>query len=175
MAQVLALGASVIAVIQMCDSIINITKQYIEAVKDAPRDLHVIRIEVSTLKAVFESLQVLRDLDCTPPNLAWPFKAAKAKKFLDDIMRYKTTISLCLSTETAYVLQYIFSCLLSCFLSLRTNKSPLKRQQLYSMETDLFTIDTTSNHYANTKPPQSSRVSSTGSLQSSTHLSRAIS
>jgi hypothetical protein len=61
MAEAIALSASIIAVIQISDRIIGLTKHYIEAVQDAPRNLHSIRIEVSTLKAVFESLELLRD------------------------------------------------------------------------------------------------------------------
>ncbi|KAI9773868.1 MAG: hypothetical protein M1840_006094 [Geoglossum simile] len=148
MAEIIALGASIIAVIQISDRIIGLTKYYIEAVHDAPRDLHVIRIEVSTLKAVFESLKLLQDseytlsknlkklgekdgavegcrravlelgklLDPTPQStnngkrrriqatlssLAWPFKESKAKKLLDEISRYKITITLSLSAEQA--------------------------------------------------------------------------
>jgi hypothetical protein len=151
MAEVIGLGASIIAVIQIADRIIGLAKHYIEAVHDAPRDLHVIRIEVSTLKAVFESLKLLqaskqalfynletlaekngpvegcmrsiseleilldpkpqstsggkrRKIQTTLSNLAWPLKESKAKKLLNEIMRYKTTIIMSLSTESVYVL-----------------------------------------------------------------------
>jgi hypothetical protein len=147
----LSAAASIIAVIQISERIIGLTKHYIEAVHDAPRDLHVIRIEASTLKAVFESLKLLQDsehalstnlkklgeedsavggcrrsvseleklLDPTPQptsggrrrkiqatlnNLAWPLKQDRAKKLLEEILRYKTTITLLLTTESAYVL-----------------------------------------------------------------------
>jgi hypothetical protein len=160
MAEIIALGASIIAVIQISERIIGLTKNYIEAVHDAPRDLHVIRIEVSTLKAVFESLKLLQDSDYTLSNnlqklgekdgavegcrravlelgklldptrqstnngnrrriqatlssLAWPFKESKAKKLLDEISRYKITITLSLSAEQAYVIFFYF--LSRCF------------------------------------------------------------
>jgi hypothetical protein len=147
MAEAIALGASIIAIIQISDRIISLTKHYIETVHDAPRDLHIIRIEASALKAVFESLELLRHsghvlcnlqtlserdgpvegcrrsvselqnllepppqqtsngkwqkVQTTLSNLAWPFKESKAKKLLDEISRYKTTITLSLSTEQA--------------------------------------------------------------------------
>jgi hypothetical protein len=148
MAEVIALGASIIAVIQISDRIIGLTKYYIEGVQDAPRDLHIIRIETSTLKAVFESLKFVHDsgnaasenfqnlarqdgaiagckrvvsdlekligpevdttvqgkrrkIHATLSGLAWPLKEGKAKKLLDEMARYKTTITLALSNESA--------------------------------------------------------------------------
>lgn len=56
MSKPVGLSTSIVAVIQITERIITLTKHGIEAVRDAPRDLHLIRIEVSTLKAVFESL-----------------------------------------------------------------------------------------------------------------------
>jgi hypothetical protein len=147
MAEVIALGASIIAVIQISDRVIGLTKQYIETVQDAPRDLHAIRIETSTLKAVFESLNFFHDsennlsnnlqalggqngplegcrrslfnlerllgpdvdttvqgkrrmIQATLTSLAWPLKESKARKLLDEVVRYKTTISLALSSES---------------------------------------------------------------------------
>jgi hypothetical protein len=40
---------------------------------------------------------------CSLTRLAWPFKADKARKLLDDIGRHKITISLSLTTEAVYV------------------------------------------------------------------------
>jgi hypothetical protein len=147
MAEAVALGASIIAVIQISDRIISLTKQYIETVRSAPRDLHAIRIETSTLKAIFESLKFLHDSENPPSDyvqsldgqngpvegcrrslsglerllgsgidttvqgkrrkiqatlngLAWPLKEAKARKLLDEVLQYKTTISLALSSES---------------------------------------------------------------------------
>jgi hypothetical protein len=68
MAEAIALGASIIAVIQISDRIIGLTKQYIEAVKDAPRDLHVIRIKTSTVRAIFESLKLFHNSEKFPSD-----------------------------------------------------------------------------------------------------------
>jgi hypothetical protein len=147
MAEAIALGASIFAVIQISDRIIGLIKQYIETAKDAPRDLHTIRIETSTLKAIFESLKFLLDSENPPSDnlqsldrqngpvegcrrslsdlerllspgidttvlgkrrkikatlsgLAWPLKEGRARKLLDDVLQYKTTISLALSSES---------------------------------------------------------------------------
>ena len=171
MAEAIALAAGIIAVIQISDRIISLTKQYIEAVQDAPRYLHVIRIEVSTLKAIFESLKLLQDseyasssilhklgekdgavegcersvsgleqlldaryqptsggkrrkLQATLSSLAWPLKESKAKKLLHEISRYKTTITLSLSTEQVYVTRSNFSQMLPRLLQI-----PCRRQR----------------------------------------------
>jgi hypothetical protein len=145
MAEAIALGASIIAIIQISDKFIGLTKHYIEGVQDAPRDLHVIRIETSTLKAVFESLKFVHDsgnaenlqnlarqdgvvagcrralsdleklispevdttvqgkrrkIQATLSSLAWPLKESKARKLVDEMARYKTTITLALSSES---------------------------------------------------------------------------
>jgi hypothetical protein len=42
-----------------------------------------------------------RKLEATLGQLAWPFKRSQAQKLLDDILRYKATISLALTSETA--------------------------------------------------------------------------
>lgn len=39
-------------------------------------------------------------------KLAWPFKEEKARKILHDIARYKASISLALTTDTAYVINF---------------------------------------------------------------------
>lgn len=39
-------------------------------------------------------------------KLAWPFKEEKARKILNDIARYKVTISLALTTDTAYAITF---------------------------------------------------------------------
>lgn len=147
MAEAIALGSSIIAVIQISDRIIGLTKQYIEAVQDAPRDLHVMRIEISTLKAIFESLKLFYDserflsnnlqsldgqngpiegcrrslsnlerllgpnvdttvqgkrrkIQTTLNSLAWPLKENKARKLLGEVLQYKITIDLALSSES---------------------------------------------------------------------------
>lgn len=57
-AEALGLAASVIAVVQIAGKVVSIAKRHITDFKDAPRELHSIHIEVSTLKAIFESLQL---------------------------------------------------------------------------------------------------------------------
>lgn len=39
-------------------------------------------------------------------KLAWPFKEEKGRKILNDIARYKATISLALTTDTAYAITF---------------------------------------------------------------------
>jgi hypothetical protein len=146
MAEALGLAASIVAVIQISASIISLTDGIIDSIKDAPRDMHLIRIEISALKAVFESLKVLAEAQTLSEQnvgprtnvieacevsisklevllkpaanastsgsafrlplatLAWPLKKEKAKRLLDEISRYKTTLTLSISTESACVL-----------------------------------------------------------------------
>ena len=149
MAEVIAVGASVIAIIQIADRIIGQCKFYIETARDAPSDLRLILIETSALKNILENLNFLtacdgplsaatrsisgadgpiegclrtvaeleklfpldasrttgqksskrRRLDAVLTALAWPLKESKARKLLDEIMRYKATISLALTTN----------------------------------------------------------------------------
>ena len=150
MAEALAVGASVIAIIQMTDRIIGLCKFYIETARDAPSDLRVILVETSALKTILENLNFLtacdgpdstatrrisgadgpiegcfrtvteleklfpsdsvgtrgrksskrRRLTSVLTALAWPLKENKARKLLDEMMRYKTTISLALTTNS---------------------------------------------------------------------------
>ena len=150
MAEAIAIGASVIAIIQITDRIVGLCKFYIENVKDAPSDLRAILLETSTLKTIFENLKFLsacdgsystmasslsgadgpiegclqsvteleelfpsdsvhlkgqsrskkRKLKSTLASLAWPLKETKARKLLDKIACYKSTINLALITES---------------------------------------------------------------------------
>jgi hypothetical protein len=56
----LSLTAGVIAIIQMADKIISVCKDYVTAVKDAPKDLPkdlwTIMFEVASLKCIVEVL-----------------------------------------------------------------------------------------------------------------------
>lgn len=148
MAEAIAIGASIIAIITISDRIIGLTKHYIEITRDAPRDLHTIRIEISTLKAIFESLKVLLDsqnppsdnlrslgshggpvegcrqclsnlekllspeintkvqgkwrkIQATRNGLAWHLKESRARKLLDEVLQYKTTMNFALTVESA--------------------------------------------------------------------------
>jgi hypothetical protein len=150
MAEAIAVGASVIAIIQITDRIVGMCKFYIETARDAPADLRVILLETSMLKTIFENLNFLTACnsgvsttvstlsgedgpvegcrrsvteleklfpsDCIQTTgqsrskkrkvkpmlaaLAWPLKENKARKLLDEIMRYKTTITLAITTES---------------------------------------------------------------------------
>ena len=156
MAEVIAIGASAIAIIQITDRIVSLCKFYIETVKGAPSDLRAILVETSALKTIFENLQFLAACDdgvsniasalsgvdgpiegclrsvtqleklfpsdwskitgqgrskkqkvkATLTALAWPLKESKARKLLDEVMRYKTCINLAITAENASVTQF---------------------------------------------------------------------
>lgn len=158
MGEVLAIGASVIAIVQITDRIVGLCKFYIETVNDAPSDFRLILLETSTLKTIFESLSFLKACDSGVSNilsglasvdgpiegclksvtqleklfpsnwqqiteqcrskkrkvkatlaaLAWPLKEGKARKLLDEISRYKTSITLALTTESGSVVHSLF-------------------------------------------------------------------
>lgn len=59
MAEALAFGASVIALIQLTDRVIDLTKFYLEALHDCPHEIRAILVEVTTLKAILTSLEFL--------------------------------------------------------------------------------------------------------------------
>ena len=150
MAEVIAVGASVIAIIQITERIIGLCKFYISTERDIPSDLRFILLEASMLETIFKHLDFLtacnsemsstvstlsgddgpiegcrRSIseleklfpsDCIQKKgqtrskkqrvraslatLAWPLKENKAKKLLDEIKGYKTTITLALTTES---------------------------------------------------------------------------
>ena len=150
MAEVFAIGASVIAIIQITDRIVGLCKHYITTVQDAPSDLRLILLETSALKTIFENVNFLTASDSGVSNivnglsgvdgpiegclksvtrleklfpsdftqgtgrnrskkqkvkatlaaLAWPLKETKARKLLDELSRYKTTIILAITVES---------------------------------------------------------------------------
>ncbi|KAK3943202.1 hypothetical protein QBC46DRAFT_421476 [Diplogelasinospora grovesii] len=53
------LTSGVITVIQIADRIIGLCREYLDAIKDAPRDLRLILVEVATLKDLFEPIKHL--------------------------------------------------------------------------------------------------------------------
>ncbi|KAK4200786.1 hypothetical protein QBC40DRAFT_279442 [Triangularia verruculosa] len=55
----LSLAASVIAVVQLAGQVMKLCKQYIGAIQDVPADLRQMVIEISTLKGLFDSLNIL--------------------------------------------------------------------------------------------------------------------
>ncbi|KAH7378027.1 hypothetical protein BKA64DRAFT_714528 [Cadophora sp. MPI-SDFR-AT-0126] len=69
MAEVFAVAASVIAVIQISDRVIELCKFYIEALAETPSSLRALLIEISTLKTIFEALQFLERCDHSTPAL----------------------------------------------------------------------------------------------------------
>jgi hypothetical protein len=151
MAEIFAVAASVIAVVQIADRIVGLCKFYIESVADTPLELRTVLIEISALKAIFENLDFLiktdsaasqllnsllgsdgpiegclstvRELERLFPSdsipnashnatgmrrrkmhaamavLAWPLKATKARQLLQQIVQFKTSISVALTTE----------------------------------------------------------------------------
>jgi hypothetical protein len=154
MAEVVALGASIIAICQIADRLIGLCKVYIETVHDAPSDLRKILVEMSALKAMFQDLEFLKRCDSrlsavlermagsdgaigachqaiadmeklfpqdfnnthgsadraskrmkvaykvTLVALAWPLKASKAMRLLQDISMHKATITLALTADS---------------------------------------------------------------------------
>lgn len=66
MAEALAVGAGVIAFMQLADKVIDLAKYYIEAIHDCPRDIRVILVEVSSLKVVLDNLDFLLKNDAGP-------------------------------------------------------------------------------------------------------------
>lgn len=58
-AELLAFAASIAAFIQLADRVITLSKFYLEALEDCPRDIRVLFIEVSSLKGILESLDFL--------------------------------------------------------------------------------------------------------------------
>ncbi|KAF4462848.1 Vegetative incompatibility HET-E-1 [Fusarium albosuccineum] len=49
-------AASVIAIIQISDTVLRACKSYIDAFQDYPKDLRLIYVEISSIKAIFEAL-----------------------------------------------------------------------------------------------------------------------
>ena len=146
-------AASLIAVVGLADKVISRCHRYLSTVKDCPSDLRTILLETSSIKAVIENLEFLRNnspdphlkqlllgldgadgpvqgcreclqqlenlipddntqgsrgkrkrpLQPTLVRLAWPLHATKAKRLLDELGRFRGSISLTLVTDTTYV------------------------------------------------------------------------
>lgn len=145
MAELVAVGAGVIAILQITDRVIGLCKSFIESAKDAPSHLRVVLLEISTLRTIFENFNFLNEStglssvagsmsgddgpieacrralteleSLFPPEkfkkrklmtrlevLAWPLKENRARKLLEEIMSYKTTIMLAITTESVSVI-----------------------------------------------------------------------
>ena len=76
MAEAIALGASVIAIIQLTELVVGSCKYYIGTVREAPSDLRVTLLEISALKSFLENLKFLTLGDNSSPaivtNTTWP-------------------------------------------------------------------------------------------------------
>lgn len=59
MAELVAFGASVIAFIQLADRVVSLSKFYLEALDDCPHDIKTILVEITSLKALLETLNFL--------------------------------------------------------------------------------------------------------------------
>lgn len=59
----LSAGASLITFIELADRVIGLCKFYIEGVRDAPHDLRVMLIEVTSLRGILENLDYLLKVD----------------------------------------------------------------------------------------------------------------
>jgi len=63
MAEIVAFGASVVAFVQLADRVINLSKVYLEALHDCPHDIKTVLVEITSLKALLESLNFLIRLE----------------------------------------------------------------------------------------------------------------
>ena len=145
------MAASITAIVHISSSVIKLCNTYIKAVRDAPSDLQLIRIEVSALVDILNVLSSTIEKDSTvashfdeeqvtmkgcrraiseieqlfpsatepPPAtknkpsksqrahimmtaLAWPLKANKASRLLNEVIHFKTTIIAMIMVESAY-------------------------------------------------------------------------
>lgn len=135
--------ASIIATVQVADRVIGLCKRLLEATRDAPADIRLILVEVSTVKSILDNLNFLSSCSQGPTALdslvgdggpvegcrrsireleglletdpfpdsqsktkavlavlSWAMKEAKAKKVLDQLREYKSTINLALASES---------------------------------------------------------------------------
>ena len=67
--ETVALVASIIAIVQASDRVIGLCKFYMGAASDAPLELRAILVEISTLKAVLESLQFMETCEHTSETI----------------------------------------------------------------------------------------------------------
>ena len=67
--EAVAVSASIIAIIQISDRVINCCRFFIQATSDTPSDLRAILVEISTLKCVLETLQFLESCEHASPAL----------------------------------------------------------------------------------------------------------
>jgi len=75
MVEALALGASIIAVIQAADRIEKICRFFIETVDNYPSDLRLILVESSSLKTAFQNLEFIEKHDLGASNFLKKLRA----------------------------------------------------------------------------------------------------
>jgi len=63
MAEAIGLAASIMAIIQLADRIVGICKLCIESLEDCPKDFRMILVEISSTRALFDSLQFVQQHD----------------------------------------------------------------------------------------------------------------
>jgi len=59
MAEILGFAASIVAIVQIADRVIDLCKYYIATVEDHPKDLRIILIETSSLRSLLGNLEFL--------------------------------------------------------------------------------------------------------------------
>jgi hypothetical protein len=69
MAEAIGLAASIIAIVQIADSVIELCKFYIETLHDCPSDIRTILVETSTTKSILESVQFLASCKNGPSTM----------------------------------------------------------------------------------------------------------
>lgn len=74
MAEVIGLVASIVAVIQISERILGLVKRSIRSAKDAPKDIRIMMNEISMIKAVFENLHFLAEVDVGTSELLQKLK-----------------------------------------------------------------------------------------------------
>ena len=150
MAEAIALGASIVAIIQIADRIAGICRFYIQSTRNAPSEFRTLLLELSALKAIFENVRFLAEENNNSSNiiktfsdqhgpiagcnksimeleqlldidsdifsedstskkrkrqaivaaLQWPLKENRVKRLMEEISRFKSTITLALTTES---------------------------------------------------------------------------
>src|SRR3569833_387529 len=76
MAEAIAFAASLIAIVQIADRIIDVCKYYIEGINDCPKDIRVILVDISAIKAVFQALEYVQQYGSSSSALLGALMAA---------------------------------------------------------------------------------------------------
>lgn len=65
-----SLTANIVAILHVANRVITLCKKFLEAVRDAPCDIRLILVEVSTLRAILDNLHFLVSEGHGPPTLS---------------------------------------------------------------------------------------------------------